>query len=174
MRYTVRQPFAGVSNRVSECRRRLLTRATCYIFLEEFRYERAAAHARIFSELETASSINENKAESNIESFKKIRDAIYNFYRSLFPTDFYEQHEIFITRIPFSPLRNSLFTKKFSAELCATFHVTKDNDCALFFFPGLNLTLKSNRKVGTAEKNGSKVRSAGEISEEKGRKDKDS
>lgn len=88
---------------------------------------------RTFSELETASSINENKAESNIESFKKIQDAIYNFYRSLFPTGFYERHEIFITRIPFS-FEEFSFYKEVSAKLCATFHVTKDNDCALFFF----------------------------------------
>lgn len=43
-----------------------------------------------------------------------------------------------------------------------------------FFFPRLNLTLKSNRKLGTVEKNGLKVRSAGGISEEKERRDKDS
>lgn len=72
-----------------------------------------------------------------------------------------------------SPLRNSLFTNEFSAKLCATFHVTKDNDCALSFFPRLNLTLESNSKLGTVEKNGLKVRSAGGISEEKGRRDRE-
>lgn len=80
----------------------------------------------------------------------------------------------YLSREFHSPLKNFLFTKKFSAKLCATFHVTKDNDCALFFFLGFNLTLKSNRKLGTVEKNGLKVRSAGGISEEKGRRDKDS
>lgn len=76
---------------------------------------------RTFSELETGSSINENKAESNTESFKKIRR--YTIFIVPFPTGFYERHEIFITRIPFSFEEFSFYERVFRQALC---HISCD------------------------------------------------
>lgn len=125
MRYTVRRPFTG--NRASERHRHELSSASfkhvqrVAFSSRNFVIKRAAMGMRTFSELETASSINENKAESNNESFKKIRR--YTIFIVPSSTGFYKRHEIFITRIPFSFEEFSFYGEVFHQALC---HISCD------------------------------------------------
>ena len=74
----------------------------------------------------------------------------------------------------FTFLKFSFCTSVF--RLCVTFHVTKDNDCALFFFSLARATcaLKKLCKSRVVEENGLKARVRGRNGEEKGRRDRDS